>query len=166
MLDEIHKRQHVVNRNRPKRSAKGDAFSLFAITALRLAGRLTAAGDDLARPAGQTSARWQVLAGAQSGTHSVAQIARLLGVARQGVQRLADTLEADRLISYVDNPQHRRAKLVKLTNEGDARLAAIEAAQADWADRLGQSFTPAELEAARGVMTRLIETLDAETGKA
>ncbi|CAN7158039.1 MarR family winged helix-turn-helix transcriptional regulator [Rhizobium sp. LjRoot258] len=166
MLDEIHKRQHVVKQNRPKRSTEGDAFSLFAITALRLAGRLTAAGDELAKPAGQTSARWQVLAGARSGTHSVAQIARLLGIARQGVQRLADTLAADRLISYVDNPQHQRAKLVKLTDEGETRLAAIEMAQAEWADRLGQSFTSAELEAARTVMTRLIETLDAQTGKA
>ncbi|MEK1895388.1 MAG: MarR family transcriptional regulator, partial [Rhizobium sp.] len=86
--------------------------------------------------------------------------------ARQGVQRLTDTLEADRLISYVDNPQHQRAKLVKLTDEGETRLAAIEMAQAEWADRLGQSFTSAELEAARTVMTRLIETLDAQTGKA
>ncbi|WP_431321353.1 MarR family winged helix-turn-helix transcriptional regulator [Rhizobium sp. YTU87027] len=166
MTNEIPTRQHVVKQNRPQRTAEGDAFSLFTIAALRLAGRLTAAGDELAKPAGQTSARWQVLAGARSGAHSVAQIARLLGIARQGVQRLADALEGDGLISYVDNPQHQRAKLVKLTEEGESRLAAIETAQAEWADRLGQSFTAAEMEAALAVMTRLIETLDAETGKA
>ncbi|MCS4091798.1 MULTISPECIES: MarR family transcriptional regulator [unclassified Rhizobium] len=165
MIDEIAKRQHVVKRNHSKRTVEGDAFSLFAITALRLAGRLTTAGDELAKPAGQTSARWQVLAGARNGTHSVAQIARMLGVARQGVQRLADTLEDDGLISYVDNPQHQRAKLVQLTKEGEARLAAIEIAQAGWADRLGQSFIATELEAARLVMARLIDTLDAEAGK-
>ncbi|WP_028746783.1 MarR family winged helix-turn-helix transcriptional regulator [Rhizobium mesoamericanum] len=166
MTVDIPTRQHVVKHNRPRRTAEGDAFSLFTITALRLAGRLTAAGDELAKAAGQTSARWQVLAGARSGAHSVAQIARLLGVARQGVQRLADALEGDGLISYVDNPLHQRAKLVKLTEEGESRLALIETAQAEWADRLGQFFTTAELEAAQAVMARLIETLDTEIDKA
>ena len=127
---------------------EGNAFSAFAITALRLAGHLTAAGDQLAKPAGQTSARWQVLAAARRGDMSVAQIARVLGVARQGVQRLADVLEGEGLIAYADNPQHQRAKLVRLTAEGTARLGIIEIAQAGWADGLGAAFTPAELDAA------------------
>lgn len=140
---------------------EGDAFSTFAITALRLAGHLTAAGDQLAKPAGQTSARWQVLAAARRGDMSVAQIARVLGVARQGVQRLADVLEGEGLIAYADNPQHQRAKLVRLTEKGAMRLGTIEVAQAGWADRLGAAFTSAELDAARAVMARVMEMLDA-----
>jgi DNA-binding MarR family transcriptional regulator len=140
---------------------EGDAFSAFAITALRLAGHLTAAGDQLAKPAGQTSARWQVLAAARRGDMSVAQIARVLGVARQGVQRLADVLEGEGLIAYADNPQHQRAKLVRLTEEGAMRLGAIEIAQAGWADGLGAAFTSAELDAARAVMARAMQMLEA-----
>jgi len=140
---------------------EGDAFSVFAITALRLAGHLTAAGDQLAKPAGQTSARWQVLAAARRGDMSVAQVARVLGVARQGVQRLADVLEGEGLIAYGDNPQHQRAKLVRLTAEGAARLGLIETAQAGWADGLGAAFTPAELDTARAVMARVMEMLEA-----
>lgn len=139
---------------------EGDAFSAFAITALRLAGHLTAAGDQLAKPAGQTSARWQVLAAARRGGMSVAQIARALGVARQGVQRLTDVLENEGLIAYADNPQHQRAKLVRLTEEGAARLGVIEIAQAGWADGLGGAFTSAELDAARAVMARVMEMLE------
>ncbi|NKK84659.1 MarR family transcriptional regulator [Rhizobium leguminosarum bv. viciae] len=139
---------------------EGDAFSAFAITALRLAGHLTAAGDHLAKPAGQTSARWQVLAAARRGGMSVAQIARALGVARQGVQRLTDVLENEGLIAYADNPQHQRAKLVRLTEEGAARLGVIEIAQAGWADGLGGAFTSAELDAARAVMARVMEMLE------
>src|ERR1700730_5632662 len=92
----LAKRQHVVKKRRaaPARSAAGDAFAALAISVLQLAGHLTMAGDALAKPAGQTSARWQVLAAASHATMSVAQIARALGVARQGVQRLADLLEA------------------------------------------------------------------------
>ncbi|EJT02817.1 MarR family transcriptional regulator [Rhizobium sp. CCGE 510] len=139
---------------------EGDAFSAFAITALRLAGHLTAAGDRLAKPSGQTSARWQVLAAARRNDMSVAQIARSLGLARQGVQRLADMLEREGLIAYADNPQHQRAKLVLLTAEGAARLGVIEVAQAGWADGLGAAFTSAELDAARAVMARVMEMLE------
>lgn len=141
---------------------EGNAFSAFSITALRLAGHLTAAGDQLAKPAGQTSARWQVLAAARRGDMSVAQIARALGLARQGVQRLADVLEGEGLIAYADNPQHQRAKLVRLTAEGAARLGVIEVAQAGWADGLGSAFTATELDAARAVMARVMEMLEAE----
>jgi DNA-binding MarR family transcriptional regulator len=159
-MDEIQNGQHVVKQNRPRRTAEGDAFSLFAITALRLAGHLTAAGDALAKPAGQTSARWQALAAARRGDMSVAQIARVLGVARQGVQRLADVLQGEGLIAYADNPQHQRAKLVALTEEGIARLAIIEVAQASWADGLGAEFSASELDAARAVMVRVMEKLE------
>jgi hypothetical protein len=48
-----------------------------------------------------------------------------------------------------DNPLHLRAKLVRLSEEGALRLAAIEAAQATWADRLSASFSRAELDIAR-----------------
>src|SRR5579884_3916285 len=127
----LAKRQHVVKR--PRRTPAGDAFSLLAITALRLAGHLTMAGDRLAEPAGQTSARWQVLAGARSGALSVAEIARTLGLSRQAVQRLADILEREGLIAYGDNPRHQRAKLAVLTEKGRLRLSEIEARQAKWA---------------------------------
>ncbi|QKK25149.1 MarR family transcriptional regulator [Rhizobium hidalgonense] len=161
-MDEIQNRQHVVKQNRPERTMEGNAFSAFAITALRLAGHLTAAGDQLAKPAGQTSARWQVLAAARRGDMSVAQIARALGLARQGVQRLADVLAAEKLIAYADNPQHQRAKLVRLTAEGAARLGVIEVAQAGWADGLGSAFTTAELDAARAVMARVMAMLESD----
>ncbi|MBY5347339.1 MarR family winged helix-turn-helix transcriptional regulator [Rhizobium leguminosarum] len=141
---------------------EGNAFSAFAITALRLAGHLTSAGDRLAKPAGQTSARWQVLAAARRGGMSVAQIARALGLARQGVQRLADVLESEGLIAYSDNPQHQRAKLVRLTAEGAARLGVIDVAQAGWADELGAAFTSAELDATRAVMARVMEMLEGD----
>ncbi|OOO25112.1 MarR family transcriptional regulator [Rhizobium sophoriradicis] len=161
-MDEIQNRQHVVKQNRPERTVEGDAFSAFAITALRLAGHLTAAGDRLAKPAGQTSARWQVLAAARRGDMSVAQIARALGLARQGVQRLADVLAGEGLIAYADNPEHQRAKLVRLTDEGAEQLGVIEVAQAGWADGLGAAFTSAELDAARAVMARVMAMLESD----
>jgi DNA-binding MarR family transcriptional regulator len=159
MMDGLAKRQHVVKSPRARRTPAGDAFSLLAITTLRLAGHLTAAGDALAEPAGQTSARWQVLAGARNATLSVAEIARLLGLSRQAVQRLSDVLEKEGLIAYAENPRHQRAKFAGLTPKGAARLSEIEARQAKWADALGADFTAAEMRRAQKLLARVIAAL-------
>jgi DNA-binding MarR family transcriptional regulator len=104
-------RQHAVKQKvrAPTRSPAGDAFSALAFRILQLGGLLTAAGDTLARPAKQTSARWQVLAAVEHAPATVAQIARALGLARQSVQRLADLLSDEGLTAYDDNPDHARA---------------------------------------------------------
>ena len=119
-------RQDAVNRGDHDRAAVGErpparpsAASSSGSSALN--GLLAAAGDALARPAGQTSARWQVLAMVEDGDHTVAETARTLGLARQSVQRVADLLEADGLVRYVDNPRHRRARLIRLTERGSRR---------------------------------------------
>jgi DNA-binding MarR family transcriptional regulator len=128
---------------------------------LRLAGLLTAAGDALARPAGQSTARWQVLAAVEGQPASVAGIARALGLARQSVQRVADALEAGGLVAFEDNPHHRRARLVRLTPEGRVVLAAIQAAQAPWADRHGASIGTEKLERANRVLDQVLASLAA-----
>src|ERR671922_166194 len=114
-------RQHAVN----PRSREGDAVSQLIVLVFRLNGMLTAAGDALAQPAGQTSARWRVLAAVERTPMTVAQIARAWSLARQSVQRVADLLEQDGLVTYEENPAHRRAKLVCLTPSGRTALARI-----------------------------------------
>ena len=130
----------------------------------RLDGALTAAGDALARPAGQTSARWRILAALQQKPLTVAQIARAWSLARQSVQRIADSLEQDGLVTYEDNPDHRRARLVRLTPEGATALAQIQAAQQTWANELGEQIGAADLDAATDVLTRLLSLLAERRG--
>lgn len=149
----------TVNMKDPERTLAGDAFAEFAIAALRLAGPLTQAGDALAKPSGQTSARWQVLAAANHAPMSVADAARALGLARQGVQRIADLLETEGLIAYRDNPTHQRAKLMVLTAAGDTALYNIKQRQAVWADRLGTELGERRLRQASALMAEIIEVL-------
>ena len=138
------------------RTPAGDAFATFAISVLRLAGHLQTAGDALARPAGQTSARWQVLAAADHAPMSVAEAGRALGMTRQGVQRVADLLEKDGLLVYAENPAHQRAKLMVLTQEGRAALEAIKSRQAAWADALGEALGKKQVaEATQTIMAAL-----------
>src|ERR1700752_2219945 len=107
MSENLSDRQHAVN--------AAQAFGQLVVQVFRLEGALTVAGDALARPAGQTTARWRVLAAVEETPATVAQIARAWSLARQSVQRVADVLERDGLVTFEDNPSHRRAKLVRLT---------------------------------------------------
>lgn len=165
------RRQHAVKRDEPpsrrtpkasgptRRSPAGDAFSVLVIQVLRLSGMVSAAGDALAEPAGQTSARWQVLAAAENAPTTVAQIARILSLARQSVQRVADLLERDGLIVYEENPEHQRAQLVRLTARGRTTLATIQSAQRVWADELGAEIGASDLRRASGVLERVLFAL-------
>jgi DNA-binding MarR family transcriptional regulator len=165
-MSTVSNRQHTVNSDTPEagaRTAAGDAFSGLVIRVFRLNGRLEDEGDALARPAGQTTARWQVLAAVEDTPRSVADIARALNLARQSVQRVADALEAGGLVRYEDNPRHRRARLVLPTAAGIDRLRRIQAEQRPWANRLGASVGTRDLAALNRLLDRVIEIVDAQT---
>ena len=145
MATSVEGRQRAVN----DRGAGGDAFSALVVQVLKLSGALAAAGDALAKPAGQTAARWQVLAVVEDAPATVAAIARTLAHTRQSVQRIADALVQDGLGRYVANPAHRRAKLLELAPAGLHALRTIQAAQAVWARRIAKDKEPEHLDRLR-----------------
>jgi DNA-binding MarR family transcriptional regulator len=160
MSGTMRRRQDAVNAGaRPRRTPAGDAASTLAVQVLRLAALLTAVGDAIARPAGQSTARWQVLAVLENGSATVADVARALGLARQSVQRIADILAEDELAEFVENPDHRRAKLVRLTRRGAATLRSIQGAQRAWADVLGAEVGEAALARANRTLERVAAAL-------
>src|SRR5918999_264741 len=77
----------------------GALFTDIVLEVFRLNGALIAAGNALANGTGLTSARWQVLGAVAlaAASPTVAQIARAMGLTRQGVQRLVDVLRELRL---------------------------------------------------------------------
>jgi len=153
MSGRVLKRQHAV---------KSDgAFSELVVRVFRLNGMLSAAGDSLAAPAGQTSARWRVLAAVEDEPKTVAHIARAWSLARQSVQRVADLLERDGLIAYEDNPAHRRASLVVLTPEGRTALGRIQNAQRAWAKAVGDEVGARDLETANALLARVMAAVEA-----
>jgi DNA-binding MarR family transcriptional regulator len=135
----------------------------LVVQVLRLNGQLVAAGDSLAKPAGQTSARWKVLAAIEEGPSSVAEIARLFGLARQSVQRVADVLVDEGLATYEDNPRHRRAKLLEPTPRGLEAVRTIQSAQRRWARRLGAEMGEEALRRCTAVLADVIQALEARS---
>src|ERR671931_313820 len=59
------------------------------------------------------------------GPLTVPQIAQMRPTSRQRMQRLADELAAEGLVKFIDNPKHRRSKLVRLTPKGEARYREL-----------------------------------------
>lgn len=145
----------------PARTTGGDAVSLLAFQILRLSADISAAGDELAKPVGQTSARWQVLAAADHEPSTVADIARALGLTRQSVQRVADLLATEKLVKYEDNPEHQRAKLVRLTAAGTSALLAIQAAQVEWANGLARKLNISDVQRASATLEQIMNYLRA-----
>lgn len=109
---------------------KGDrkALALLATTLGQIhttARVLREVEEAIAREAGQSAARWQVLSIASSGEWTVPHIARRLGLARQSVQRVAHALVGDDLAQFVPNPDHQSSPYLQLTLQGSQTCATI-----------------------------------------
>jgi DNA-binding MarR family transcriptional regulator len=140
----------------------GALLSELVIEVFRVNGLALAAGDRLTRPVGLTSARWQVMGVVDHAPTPVAHVARTMGLTRQSVRETADALVRDGFAIYVDNPHHRTAKLLALSDAGRKALREIEAQHALWANQLGRKLGLAGLQAAVGGLQRAREVLETE----
>ena len=124
-----------------------------------LAGRFRDCGEAIARTVGQTQARWQVLSAASAAPHSVPQLARVLGVTRQNVQRIADLLVAEGSAQYQDNPDHRASPHLVLTKRGRAALEQLTKAAGGYHARLARKLSPADVASIQRSLRRLLEAI-------
>lgn len=132
----------------------------IVLLTFRLEGGFLAAADRISGPAGLTAARWKVLGAVLYEKRSVAEIGRVMGLARQSVQRLADIIVAEGLAIYEDNPAHKSAKLLTPTAEGRARIGKLSGRQSDWANQVSAGLDPSSLVATRDVLKELIARVE------
>ena len=138
-----------------------DLLSGAALTTFRLNGQFLGVAEELARPAGLTAARWQVLGAVLEAPLSVAGIARAMGITRQSVQRIADLLVEQGLAEYLPNPSHRRAKLLRPTADGYAAVRRSTPAHAVLAQRLADELGMDGFSRALDALSELSAALDA-----
>jgi DNA-binding MarR family transcriptional regulator len=89
------------------------------------------------------------------GPLTVPQIAEMRPTSRQRMQRLADELAAEGLVAFIENPKHRRSKLVQLTPKGAARYRALNARFLAIASTMGVGLSEADIRRTTGVVRRL-----------
>ena len=89
------------------------------------------------------------------GPLTVPQIAQMRPTSRQRMQRLADELAAEGLVRFVDNPKHRRSKLVRLTPRGDARYRELNARLLSIASTMGVALRESDIRKTTDIVRHL-----------
>ena len=100
------------------------------------------------------------------GPLTVPQIAEMQPTSRQRMQRLPDELAAERLVEFIDNPKHRRSKLVQLTRKGDARYRALNARFLMIASTMGAGLSEADIRKTTRIVRQLSDDVNARRGAA
>lgn len=134
---------------------KSEELSRLVWDILQSASRLIEAGNRLSAPFGLTAARWQVMGVVAREPATVADVARHLSQARQGVQRLADEMVRDGLATYNPNPRHARAKLLAPTVQGAASYRKLMKEQAKWMETLSTDMQAKDIAVARSLLSAL-----------
>ncbi|MFF6907166.1 MarR family winged helix-turn-helix transcriptional regulator [Streptomyces sp. NPDC012389] len=140
-----------------------ELLSRAALTVFRLNGQFLGVAEELARPGGLTAAWWQVLGAVLPGPLPVAGIAREMGITRQSVQRIADLLVGRGLAEYVENPAHRRAKLLRVTAAGRDAVSRINPPHAEFAARLAGELGAEGFAEVVGALERLAGAVESVT---
>jgi DNA-binding MarR family transcriptional regulator len=138
-----------------------DAMVELISRSFRLNSRLQTTADRMARDAGLSAARWQVLSAVNQAQHpaTISDIARWMGLARQSVQQVADALAKDGLIAYEPNPKHQRASLVVVTKKAAKLLKQLDERRYAWAREVATTLAVADIKVANTVLSVVQEKL-------
>ena len=97
------------------------------------------------------------------GPLTVPQIAQMRPTSRQRMQRLANELAAEGLVEFIDNPKHRRSKLVQLTPQGAARYRELNARLLSLASTMGGTLSEAEIRRSTAIVRQLSDDVKARS---
>jgi len=97
---------------------------------------------------------------ARGGPMTVPQMGRAQSLSRQFVQRMVNEAAAAGLVDLVDNPAHRRSRLVRLTAAGRARIAAVTARERGLLRQVPGDLTGPEVDTCLRVLDRMLAALD------
>jgi len=141
---------------------QGQLFTQIVLECFKLNGLLIAEGDQITSELGLSSARWKTLGALSLSTRpmTVPQIATTMGQSRQSVQRLTDAMQKDGFLEYQENPYHKRAKLVALTNEGERIYKLLEKKQIPWANSSSANISAGDMNVTLTVLKKMIETFE------
>ncbi len=142
-----------------KRTSPGEALTDLILETFRVNGAMLEAGNRITKPHGLTSARWQVMGAIDLAGQplTVAQIARRMGLARQGVQRIVNDLQELGMVVSKANLDHKRASLISITTQGNQAMAKIGKAQIAWVNQLSEGLSERQIKQTFETLRRIRE---------
>ena len=131
----------------------------------RLNGLLLATADRLVSKFGLTGARWQVLGAiVKLGVpETTARLARNMGLTRQSVQRVVNEMVSEGMLTFEENPHHKRSKLVIMTPKGERAFERALELQGPWVKALSAGISKQRMVEAREVLAALGAKLEGQS---
>jgi DNA-binding MarR family transcriptional regulator len=141
---------------RPIVDSKGEAIAELMLEVAQFFFRIRAVGQKTGLITSWGGGAFGFMRGlALLGPQTVPQIAQMRPTSRQRMQRLADELAAEGLVEFVDNPKHRRSKLVQLTSKGETRYRALNVRLLAIASTLGTDLSEGDVRRTKEIVQRL-----------
>jgi DNA-binding MarR family transcriptional regulator len=148
----------VSTTSKPPRS-QADASELMQALIIEIISTfflLRAAGKHLGAVTLSDGGYWGLLRSLKGeGAQTVPQIARSRPVSRQHIQKLANEMIVEGVIEWVENPAHRRSKLLQLTPKGEIVLQQLNGQIEQEAVLLSENVDVEELQVAVSVLHQL-----------
>jgi DNA-binding MarR family transcriptional regulator len=145
---------------RSRRADTVEALQELLAAHVALMHRLTFAAQQLHQEGELSAGRRGVLLSLHNqGPRTVPQLARMRPVSRQHMQTHVNSLAGDGYVELVDNPAHRRSRLVRLTAQGEQALEQMRQREAAAFAQLRFAFSASQLRAASAVVRGLREAL-------
>lgn len=145
-----------------RHTKQGQTFTQIVLELFKLNGLLVAEGDQITKEHALSSARWKILGALALSPHpmTVPQIANKMGQTRQSVQRLADAMQKDGFLDYQENPNHKRAKFVVLTNKGEKIYKLLERKQIPWANSSSANISAEDMDVTLSVLKKMAKAFE------
>jgi DNA-binding MarR family transcriptional regulator len=155
---------HKNSASRPPADSKGEAIADLMLDVAQCFFRIRAFGQKTGFITSWGGGAFGFLRSlARLGPLTVPQIAQMRPTSRQRMQRLADELAAEGLVRFVDNPKHKRSKLVRLTSKGETRYREFNDRLLAIAATMGVDLGEAEIRKTREVVRQLSDEVKART---
>jgi DNA-binding MarR family transcriptional regulator len=97
------------------------------------------------------------------GPLTVPQIAQMRPTSRQRMQRLADELATEGLVEFIDNPRHRRSKLVSFTPKGEAHYREMNVRLLAIASTMGAELSEVDIRKTTEIVRQLSDEAKGES---
>lgn len=96
----------------------------------------------------------------KEGSQTVPEIARSRPMSRQHCQTIANALEAQGLVEFVENPKHKKSRLLRVTKKGRDRFHSMRKQFLAAAGVYAPFFTAAEVTTATDVCRRARDLIE------
>lgn len=125
--------------------------------------RMRKAAEEMLGEGARSSGRRSILKSLAAGEpQTVPAMARLRAVSRQHIQKLVNGLRDDGLVELIDNPAHRRSRLVAITAAGRSVAAATARREAELLPEISRGISLADIRTATRVLKRLKAAFESE----